>query len=406
MGSALLDTFYDASDTQLARMSPHWSEINVKRELFVLAIAAIGLAGCQSDTDIPPSAVLAPASQPAAQDSADSAVAIIRGEKITLAELQTPLIQAYGMNFLLELVQLDLAKQEAERQSIIVSPQDVDNETNITLIEFRRAAYEAEAAQGGGNPSSLLGPSTEPSDQTLSPEDRDKLENLLLTSQHLTKPEFDIVMERNAYLRKLVAPEAEAQLTDANLHERFNAVYGEKARVQYIRLPDMMSVAQVESELKSGQSFADEMRVHAYDTVGQAAAGSPPPFTRKDQEYPPGFREAVFDLKPGQVSDPIQVKNAIYLVQLVELIPPRFAKFEDCKDWLKQDLYEREVQSRIKQYLESLKQVALDTLEIENPELKKQWDQNLHSAEELRQQLKEQQAESMTTQPAETAPTN
>jgi len=326
-------------------------------------------------------------------------VATIRGQDITEKELEEPLIEAYGLNMLLELVQLDLAKQEAERQSMTVSPADVDNEIDLTLREFRRAAAEAGATTE---------PTTEPTGP-LSTTERDQLLTLLVSSQRITRPEFNIAMERNAYLRKLVAPQAEAQLTDDNLRERFNAVYGEKARVRYIRLPDMMAVAKVEDDLRAGHTFEEEMSLHAYDSIGRASTGVPPPFTRKDSEYPVEFREVVFGLKPGQISDPVQIKDSIYLVQLIEFIPPQYAKFEDVKDWLRQDLYEREVQALLKQYLESLKQVALTTLEIKNPVLLQQWDANLKSAEDLRQQLRREQAASTTTRPADeetTEPTN
>jgi parvulin-like peptidyl-prolyl isomerase len=371
----------------------------VKRALAAMVVAAAMMSGCASQAPPPPLDSGASASSggpvnpppPVVEEAPVEVIATVRGQNITEKELEAPLIEAYGLNMLLELVQLDLAKQEADRQSITVSPQDVENEVDLTLSEFQRATNEASATTE---------PTTQPSGP-LSATEREKLLALLLSGQRITRPEFDIAMERNAYLRKLVAPQATADLTDENLHERFNAVYGEKARVRFIRLPDMMSVARVEDDLKAGQTFEEEMSLHAYDSVGRASTGVPPPFTRKDAEYPLEFREVVFNLKPGQVSDPVQIKDAIYLVQLIEFIPPRYVKFEDVKDWLKQDLYEREVQARLKQYLESLAQVARETMEIRNPVLKQQWDANLKNAEDLRQQLQREQAASTTTRPAD-----
>jgi parvulin-like peptidyl-prolyl isomerase len=307
-------------------------------------------------------------------------VATIRGEDITMKELQAPLVEAHGLNILLELVQVDLAKQEAQRQSIVVTPQDIDDEADRTLLGFRRASEQA-------NPDA-----TEPSDQDMTPAERDKLLSLLLSSQHLTRAEFDLAMERNAYLRKLVAPGVEAELTDEAVHDRFNAIYGEKARVRFIRLPNMMEVAKVEEAIKAGHTFDEESRLHSYDSIGRASSGELPPFSRKDINYPPEFKMVAFGLKPDQVSDPVQIKDSIYLVQLIELIPPRHAKFEDYKDSVKADLREQAFQSAIKTYLENLGAVARSSMEIKDPVLKKQWDQNLHSADELRQKLADEKA--------------
>lgn len=361
--------------------------IRVKSWLVIISLAAAALSGCAPSEQAPsPAATLTP------PPPTDEVVATVRGEDITMKELQGPLVEAHGLNILLELVQVDLAKQEAERQSIVVTPQDIDDEADRTLLGFRRASEQA-------NPDA-----TEPSDDALTPAERDRLLSLILSSQRLTRAEFNLAMERNAYLRKLVAPTVEAELTDEAVRDRFNAIYGEKARVRFIRLPDMMAVAKVEEELKSGRTFDDEIRLHSYDSIGRASSGELPPFSRKDINYPPEFKMVAFELKPGQISDPVQIKDSIYLVELVELIPPRLAKFEDYQESVKEDLREQAYQTAIKQYLQNLGAVARSTMEIKDPVLKEQWDQNLHSADELRRKLADEKAVA-ATQP-DTAPSN
>jgi parvulin-like peptidyl-prolyl isomerase len=359
----------------------------VKSWLFVLSLTATTLSGCAPSESTPPSleATLPP------PPPTDEVVATVRGEDITMKELQAPLVEAHGLNILLELVQVDLAKQEAQKQSVVVTPQDIDDEADRTLLGFRRASEQA-------NPDA-----TEPSDQELTPAEHDRLLSLLLSSQHLTRAEFDLAMERNAYLRKLVAPGVEAELTDQAVHDRFNAIYGEKARVRFIRLSNMMEVAKVEEALKAGHTFDEESRLHSYDSIGRASSGELPPFSRKDINYPPEFKMVAFGLKPDQVSDPVQIKDSIYLVQLIELIPPRHAKFEDYQDSVKADLREQAYQLAIKTYLQNLGAVARSSMDIKDPVLKKQWDQNLHSADELRQKLADEKAVPATQSTAEPA---
>jgi foldase protein PrsA len=366
----------------------------VKRELAAVLIAAAVLSGCDSSTQPPPAETSPPSGPVAGPTSApapvDEVVATVRGQDITLKELEGPLVEAYGLNVLLEVIQLDLAEQEADRNNVAIAPQDVEDETTRTLIEFRQASQQVTAA------------TTQPADDTLSPVERDTQLALLLKGEHLTRVEFDLAMKRNAYLRKIVAPEAQAQLTDDNVRERFNVLYGEKARVRFLRLPDMMAVAKVENELKAGRTLEEEIRLHAYDTVGVASGGELAPFSRKDASYPVEFKELAFGLKPGEIGDPLQIKDAIYLVQMIELIPPQHANFDDYKDSVRRDLYDQMVQAGVKQYLQSLGAVAHQTLEIKNPVLKAQWEQSLRNADELREQLRKEQA-AATTRPAEPA---
>jgi foldase protein PrsA len=378
----------------------------VKRPWAAIFLAAIVLSGCDSTTQPPPAeslqSIANPPPTPAAPPpgSADEVVLTVRGRDITRGELDKPLVEAYGLNMLLELVQLDLAQQEAERAHVSVTQQDMDDETNRTLIAFRAASNEDQIGEASAQSPDTQPAATQASDTTLSPAEIDRQLTLLLTGQHLTRTDFYIAMRRNALLRKLVAPHAEAALTEEHIHDRFNAIYGEKALVRFIRFPDMQAVAIVDRELKSGRTFEDEVTRHAYDSIGHPSSGVLPPFSRKDLNYPPDFKMVAFNLKLGQISDPFQYKDSIYLIQLIQLIPPQHARYEDYKDSVRQNLYEQYVQAGIAQYLQDLGAVARKTMEIKDPVLQKQWEQTLRSPDELRQQLLNDQ-KSATTLPAD-----
>jgi foldase protein PrsA len=389
----------------------------VKRGLAALFVVAGLLSGCGPDAQQPPTDSLrastpsnsAPVQTtdnthnivtptPVAPAAQDEIVASVHGENITMKQLMDPLIQAYGLQMLIQLAQLDLVQQAADRNSVTVSPNDVDAETNITLLRFRTAADQAGAAATGATTE----PSTQPSDQVLSSLEHDRLLALLLTSQHYSKADFERAMHRNAILRKLVTPSVQAQLTEDNVRSHFNALYGEKAHVRFVRLPDMIAVAKLEQDLKNGHTFEEETRLHAYDSVGHNTSGELPPFSRQDARYPAEFKTVAFELKPGQVSDPVQIKDAIYLVQLIDLMAPEHANFDDYKDWVKQDLFEQLVQTEIRDTLQAMADTARQTLEIRNPVLRQQWEVNLRNADELRAKL-QQDAAAATTLPA-TAP--
>jgi hypothetical protein len=280
------------------------------------------------------------------------------------------------------------------RQQITVSDQDVADEITRTLIAFRKATSQEPATTE---------PSTQPSDDTLTQADHDRLLTTLLTSQRLSEIEFDLVMRCNAYARKLVDAQAKAELTPENIQNHFNALYGEKARVRYIRLPNMLEVGKVKNELQSGKTFQFEMSLHTYDSTGHLAVGEPLPFSRKDLNFPTEFKEVAFGLKPGEVSDALQVKDSIFLIQLVELIPPQHANFDEYKDWVRQDLYTMAVQDFMKDYVQNLGAVAIKSMEIKDPVLRLQWEKRLHPADEMRQQLLKQQQSDTTAPPAAAA---
>jgi parvulin-like peptidyl-prolyl isomerase len=409
---AELDTSGRRSDTRgrIGRFTHE--EMSVKLKLAALLIGAALASGCNSDSQPPADSDLAPQNSAGptvskSHDSGDEVIADVNGREITLHELQGPLMEAYGLNVLLQLVELDLVEQAAAHQSVTVSDQDVEDETVRTLIEFRAASHQDELA------SSDTQPSTEPtpSDDTLSPVEEKRQLTLLLTGQRLTEAEFKLAMRRNALLRKMLAPQVEADMTEEHLRDRFNAIYGEKARVRFIRLTDMLAVAKVEQELKAGHSFEEETRLHAYDSIGRSSSGELEPFSRKDLSYPPEFKMVAFALKPGQVSDPLQIKDSIYLVQLIGLIAPRHANFEDYRDSVRKDFYEQEMRAGVRQYLQSLGTLARQTLEIRDPVLMQQWQVHLRDAGELKQQLQQDQAAATTQQAADapepaTAPAN
>src|SRR5439155_8263417 len=55
-------------------------------------------------------------------------VAQVGPVSVTMDQLQRPLTEAYGLNLLLNLVQLEVAKENAVRAGVKVTPQDIQQE--------------------------------------------------------------------------------------------------------------------------------------------------------------------------------------------------------------------------------------------------------------------------------------
>ena len=377
---------------------------DVKPFVPTILIALLALQGCHSQTNSSPAAAATanlpppPSHVPAASNSGtpnfeDDVIATVQGDKITRRDIDPVLMEGYGLNVLLTLVQLDLAEQQAAHLHISVSPADIANERVITMQNLRRAT---EAVDSAGQPT------TEPENLTAAQEDQ--LLDQILQQQHVSRAEFNVILQINANLRKIAEPQVAASLTDEKVRQQFNAEYGEKALVHYIQCNNMQEVTQVRRELAAGKSFEDVAKERSIDRLTAAAGGALPAFSRSDPHYPQEIKDVVFDLKPGEVSDPVQHEQFIYLFKLIQRIPPAHARFEDYKDDVKKDLYNQTVQADMKIMRDALAREAMASLRIKDPVLQQQWMDRLEqktsqtqSENQIRQELDQQHTSTTTT---------
>ncbi len=352
----------------------------MKRLLTSFILGGLLLQGCRSEapspaqqageglppnTNLPPPPLTPGGSSFSGGTSAspdNDIIATVRGDVITRRDLEPVLIEAYGLNVLLTLVQLDLVEQEAARQHIVVTPQDVNNERSITLDNLERATQQMES---NGEPT------TQP--DTLTAQQKEQLLGQLLEQQHVSKAEFNLILQVNAYLRKIAEPKVNANITEDAVRKQFNALYGERVVVHYIVCNSMSEVAEVRAMLAKGQSFEEVARLRSRDRRTAATGGELPPFTLADNRFPDAFKQVVFNLKVGEVSDPVEIGKFIYIAKLIDRIPPAQARFEDYRVAVRKDLYDNTVQAAMKAMRDELARMALSSLHIKDPVLAQQW---------------------------------
>jgi parvulin-like peptidyl-prolyl isomerase len=201
----------------------------------------------------------------------------------------------------------------------------------------------------------------------------------LLQQQHVSRAEFDVVLEVNAYLRKIAGPKVDANLSEDAIRRQFNAMYGEKVVVHYIVCNNMSEVADVRRALAMGQTFEDVARLRSRDRRTGATGGELPPFTLADNRFPDEFKQVAFNLKIGEVSDPVQIGRFIYIAKLIDRIPPALARFEDYRDSVKKQLYDETVQAAMKAMRDRLGRMAMESLHVRDPVLARQWADRLSS---------------------------
>ncbi|HMB95532.1 MAG TPA: peptidyl-prolyl cis-trans isomerase, partial [Tepidisphaeraceae bacterium] len=297
-------------------------------------------------------------------------------------------IEGYGLNVLLNIVQLDLAKQEAARAGATVSPEDINNERQMTFAKMFQDADKS---------------------------DYEQLFTQFLQQEHISRVEFDLVLATNANLRKVAEPLVKGKITDAALQEAFRQLYGETVQVRHIQLANMQEVIEAKRRLSTNEPFAQVAQEMSRNARTATLGGELPPFSRQAAGYPQAFKDAAFALKEGEVSDAVQAEGAYHLIQLEHRIAPKAVKFEDVKDSLREDLTDRLVQATIKDLRTQIAQDAIKELVIDDPTLKQQYDSKLHQSDEqikdrnqIRQQFEKERQRILqraATQQSTTAPT-
>jgi parvulin-like peptidyl-prolyl isomerase len=349
-----------------------------------LCVGALALAGCNpsstppaasADSPAPVSATQTPAPSPAPGSDSDSRiVAKVAGEPITLGELMKPLIAAHGLTTLLQVVELDLVKQQAAQRGITVTPADIQHERDVTIGRMFKDAddklqTEIDDAQAAHDDKKVAELKDEMKDQ------HDMLMGQFLDNQHLAASEFDTVMEINAYLRKIAAPAVDKAITPEVLKHAFNDQYGARMRVRYIQVSTMQQVNDIKKALASGAEFSELARTRSENLPSRELGGELPPFSARDSNYPKAFRDAAVVLKPGEVSDAVEIGNNFFLIKMEEWLPPLAVKFDDVKDSLRQTLYENIMQQEIKSLRDQIGALAIQEMKIVDPTMKQQYDQ-------------------------------
>jgi parvulin-like peptidyl-prolyl isomerase len=318
------------------------------------------------------------ADAPAPDSSA--AVANVGPAKVTRAQLQKVLNEAYGLNFTLNLIQLEIAKQNAVNQNVAVTQADIDKEREQTVNKMFEQSNEKltdkinDAVNKGDNAEA---------DRIRAQLKSDNERGLLqfLENQHITRTEFDIVTETNAYLHKLAEPMLKGKISDEQLREAFGALYGETVQCRHIQCANLQEIQEAKRRLAAGEPFAKVATELSRHPASGPLGGQLPAFSMQMQGFPQAFRDAAFALKEGEVSEVVQADGAYHLILLEKRIPPKVVKFEDVKESIRKQLESRAMEAALKELRQQLADQAVKNIVISDPVLKKQWDERLKKRE-------------------------
>lgn len=228
-------------------------------------------------------------------------LARVDGRAITRERFNELLLAGHGLAVLEQLIALELVKAQAAREQINVSPADIQAEYNRSLEEMADAVVD----QNGSDQLRTIGAQV--------------LDNFL-REKNLSMAEYQVSVERNAYLRKMV--ESDVTVSDEEVREAFAGRYGRQAVVRHIVSPDLASSAEIRRQLKAGADFAELARSYSIHRVSGAAGGLLPPFTQNDARVPDLLRQVAFGLQPGETSGVLNMDGQHHVVRLERFLEP------------------------------------------------------------------------------------
>jgi parvulin-like peptidyl-prolyl isomerase len=153
----------------------------------------------------------------------------------------------------------------------------------------------------------------------------------------------------------------------------------ERVQARQIVLDDKATADKIYADASApGADFAALAKAHSKLNAEQGGAlgaeagkSEPGPVTRV--VFPNAVAEAVFKLRDGQMSKPIEAGGRFYIVKVEKYLPASDVKFEEVKDRVKEDAKRIKGQGALEAYLEDLRAKANvkfaegSSLKLENP---------------------------------------
>jgi len=266
---------------------------------------------------------------------APDVVAAVNDKELTREELADLTINLYGQVVLEQLIQQEVVRQEAEKQGVTATPEEISAFTKERVeLEIRDLARRLGLKETDDAETQLekLGTSVE----QLSESARKRLE------PHVW---YEIVS------RKLLRREIE--ITEQDLREEFKARFGAKVRVRQVVLASREEAEKVLNKLRMGAEFDKIAQELSIDRITRSRGGEMP-------ALPVGSEvgQAVAALKPGEIGDVVEIEGRFHVFQLIENITAIEADFEKEKDALREDLIEFRMQRDGPGWLQRLVQEA------------------------------------------------
>lgn len=322
----------------------------MKKATILLLSVNIWLSGCgglsDKDADLPEAVNLAAYQAGAAAGQSDPVVARVNGREIKKSALWSVLLRARGKAILEELVLLEVVRQRAEEARIEMEPNTVQKEWEKLLHQ--------------------MGPDKSRAEQ-------EALLEYMLKSRGLARQEFEIILERQALLQKLV--DRQVEISEQELAREYERQHGRRVVVRHLGVRSLLQLEKAQRRLQAKEEFARVAQEMSQDEATLRQGGLWGPFSGADEQIPAAVRQAALGLEQvGQRSEPIRYRDAEgiewwCLVQLEEIIEASGQDSNEVRQELTETIRQREINGRMLELQKQWKKQA--RIEIMDPILQK-----------------------------------
>src|SRR5581483_5433838 len=135
------------------------------------------------------------------------------------------------------------------------------------------------------------------------------------------------------------------------------------------KTPEQIAVAQKKAtdlvaRARKGEKFSDLARDNSDDPATARDGGQLPPYKRSDHLLVKNIEDMVFQMKKGQVTDPIKTPVGFLILKVDERFEAGQASFEEVKNEITEKLAGPKMEPKVREYLTNLRTDAF--LEIKD----------------------------------------
>lgn len=256
----------------------------------------------------------------------NDAAAKVNGEKVTKDELYQIMYKQGGEAALDNLITERLIQQEANKQKIAVTDQDVETELADIKARF-------------------------PNEQQF---------NDILAQNNLTLEKLKEELRTQVKVTKLF--EGKMDLTDTKVKEYFEKNqnrYGkpEQIELSHILVEKKETADKILSDLKGGADFATVAKAQSTDPGSKDAGGSLGLYS-KGQGFDPVFEEAAFKLGKGELSGVVETSFGYHIIKVTDKKEAVLPNFDQTQTKVRKDMVMEEMNNKMGEWVEGLKSNA------------------------------------------------
>ena len=272
--------------------------------LLVVAAGALGLA--RLPYSVAEDAKATPAAQK--QEPSDSDVlAIVNGERITRRQVADQLMVFYGRVALNWFIDATLIEQEAKKDGVTVSPEEVkagvEKEFDQLMAQYRLKSRDELAA--------------------FAKRQGDSLEAMRERRGRTLRR--DLLAEKLLRKRVTVTPE--------EIQDRYDKKYGPRVEAQQIVVATKKEADDLVQKIRDGADFAILARELSLDTASKGSGGRLPP-----QPSDSDLGRAMAEMKEGDVSDPVPIGDRYHILKVNKRLNSEEKKLSDVEGEIREAL--------------------------------------------------------------------